>query len=259
VIRHRAGTGSPLLLIHGLGLAWRCWKPVLPALERMHDVIAIDLPGFGAAPGLEGAPPTIDALSDVVEADLDGEGLDAVHVAGNSLGGWIAIELARRGRARSVVAFAPSGLELPAERAYVISLNETMRLRAKAAAPVAGALAARRVARAALLGPMRTRPWRVPREDAAAEIRDFGRSPGFQPTLRWTIATRAASGLRDVTVPARICSGTSDVMLGAFTAPRFAAAIPQADLRRLPGCGHVPMVDDPRRVAAAITELTARA
>jgi pimeloyl-ACP methyl ester carboxylesterase len=123
VIRHRAGTGPPLLLIHGLGLAWRCWKPVLAELEREHDVVAIDLPGFGAAPGLDGTPPTIDALCDRVEADLDREGLDAVHVAGNSLGGWVALELARRGRGRSVVAFAPAGLELPPERAYVISLN----------------------------------------------------------------------------------------------------------------------------------------
>jgi pimeloyl-ACP methyl ester carboxylesterase len=259
VIRHRAGAGPPLLLIHGLGLTWRCWKPVLPGLERAHEVVAVDLPGFGAAPGLDGTPPTIDALCDRVEADLDREGLDAVHVAGNSLGGWVALELARRGRGRSVVAFAPAGLELPPERAYVISLNETMRLRAKAAAPVADLVAARPVSRTALLGPMRSRPWRVPREDAAAEIRDFAHSPGFQATLRCTIAARAATGLRDVTVPARVCSGTRDVMLGAFTAPRFAAAIPQADLWPLPGCGHVPMVDDPARVVAAITGLTAKA
>ncbi|HEX2103908.1 MAG TPA: alpha/beta fold hydrolase [Solirubrobacteraceae bacterium] len=258
MIRHRAGAGDPLLLIHGLGLAWRCWKPVLPALARVHEVVAVDLPGFGDAPPLDATRPTVDALADAVEADLDAEGLDGVHVAGNSLGGWIALELARRGRARSVVAFAPSGLELPAERAYVISLNEGMRLRAKAAAHIAGAVASNPVSRAAVLGPMRTRPWRVPREDAAAEIRDFARCPGFQATLRWTLGARAATGLGDVRVPARICTGTRDVMLGAFTAPRFAAAIPRADFVPLRGCGHVPMIDAPDRVARAITELTAR-
>jgi pimeloyl-ACP methyl ester carboxylesterase len=257
VIRHRAGTGEPLVLIHGLGLAWRCWKPILPALERVHDVVALDLPGFGAAPPLAGSPPTVDALADAVEADLDAAGLDGVHLAGNSLGGWIALELARRGRARSVVALAPAGLELPPERAYVISLNETMRLRAKAAAPVAGAVASNPVTRTAVLGPMRTRPWRVPRDDAVAEIRDFGRSPGFQPTLRWTIAARAVTGLGDVAAPARICTGTRDVMLGALTAPRFAARVPGADFVWLRGCGHVPMVDAPDRVARAITEVTA--
>jgi pimeloyl-ACP methyl ester carboxylesterase len=258
VIRHRAGTGEPLLLIHGLGLSWRCWKPVLRALERAHEVVAVDLPGFGAAPGLDGTPPTIDALADAVEADLDAAGLDGVHVAGNSLGGWLALELARRGRARSVVALAPSGLELPAERAFVISLNEAMRLRAKAAARVATAVASNAVSRTAVLGPMRSRPWRVPRADAAAEVRDFGRCPGFQATLRWTLGARAASGLREIAVPARICTGTRDVMLGTFTAPRFAASIPPADLVFLHGCGHVPMNDDPDGVAQAITAVTAR-
>jgi pimeloyl-ACP methyl ester carboxylesterase len=256
VIRHRAGAGDPLLLIHGLGLSWRCWKPILPALERVHEVVAVDLPGFGDAP-MNGAAPTIDALCDAVEADLDAEELADVHVAGNSLGGWIALELARRGRARSVVALAPTGLELPRERAYVVAINEGMRARARAAAPVARLAAANPVSRAALLGPMRTRPWRVPREDAAAEIRSFGRSPGFQPTLRLTTAARVATGLGAIEVPARVCFGTLDVMLGAYTAPRFAAAIPGAGLRSLPGCGHVPMVDAPDRVASAITQVTA--
>jgi pimeloyl-ACP methyl ester carboxylesterase len=149
------------------------------------------------------------------------------------------------------------GLELPPERGYVVSLNETMRVRARVAAQVAGFVASNAVTRTAVLAPMRTRPWRVPRDDAAAEIRDFARSPGFQPTIRWTVATRVASGLRDIAVPARVCFGTRDVMLGAFTAPRFAAAIPQADLVPLPGCGHVPMADAPDRVARAITEVTA--
>jgi pimeloyl-ACP methyl ester carboxylesterase len=189
---------------------------------------------------------------------MDEAGFAAAHVAGNSLGGYLALKLAERGRARSVVALAPSGLELPPERAYVISLNEGMRLRAKAAAPVAGALASNALSRAAVLGPMRSRPWRVPRRDAVAEIRDFGRCPGFQPTLRWTIGARSATRLREISVPARICSGTRDVMLGAFTAPRFAAAIPPADHVTLPGCGHVPMIDDPARVVQAITGVTAR-
>jgi pimeloyl-ACP methyl ester carboxylesterase len=255
---HRAGSGEPLLLLHGLGLTWRCWKPVLLGVEALHDVIAVDLPGFGDAPPLADGAPTVTALTDAVEGELDRLGLDSAHVAGNSLGGWIALELGRRGRARSVVAFAPAGLELPAERAYVISINEAMRARARAAAPLAGTLAANPVSRAAMLGPMRTRPWRVPAEDAAEEIRAFGRAPGFQATLRCTVAARPAIGLGDVKVPVRVCTGTRDVMLGALTAPRFAAAIPGAELHRLPGCGHVPMADDPPSVAAAIVGLTAR-
>jgi pimeloyl-ACP methyl ester carboxylesterase len=104
---------------------------------------------------------------------------------------------------------------------------------------------------------MRTRPWRVPAEDAAAEIRAFGRAPGFQRTLRCTVAAQPARGLDEIDVAVRVCTGTRDVMLGLFTAPRFAAAIRAAELHRLPGCGHVPMADDPAGVAAAITGLTA--
>ena len=258
MIRHRAGSGEPLLLLHGLGLTWRCWRPVLPELQRAHDVVAVDLPGFGAAPPLPGGRrPTVGALSDAIEGALDEAGLGAVHVAGNSLGGWIAIELARRGRARSVVAFAPAGFELPRERAYVVSLNETMRLRAMLAAPVARVAVASRVARTALLAPTRGRPWRVSAADAAEEVRAFACSRGFQPTLRWTVAVGAPAGLETVAVPVRICFGTRDVMLAPFTAPRYAAAIPGADLRSLAACGHVPMADDPGRVASAITEVTA--
>jgi pimeloyl-ACP methyl ester carboxylesterase len=255
---HRAGSGEPLVLLHGLGLTWRCWKPVLSALAALHDAIALDLPGFGDAPPLAGRAPTVAALADAVEAELDRLGLDRPHLAGNSLGGWIALELARRGRARTVVALAPAGLELPPERAYVVSLNEGMRARARVAAPLAGALAANPVTRASLLAPMRARPWRVPAEDGAAEIRAFGRAPGFQPTLRRTVAAATAVGLGDIDVPVRVCSGTRDVMLGLVTAPRFAAAIGGAELHRLPGCGHVPMADDPASVAAAIGGLTVR-
>src|SRR3954449_5289051 len=151
--QHRAGRGEALVLLHGLGLTWLCWKPVLPALEAVHDVVALDLPGFGASPALDdGRRPTVGALADAVEAELDRLGLDAPHLAGNSLGGWIALELARRGRARTVVALAPAGLELPPERAYVISLNEAMRARAKAGALAPGVLTGNPLGRVAMLG-----------------------------------------------------------------------------------------------------------
>jgi pimeloyl-ACP methyl ester carboxylesterase len=256
-VAHRAGAGEPLLLLHGLGLTWRCWLPLLPALEAAHEVVAVDLPGFGDAPPLDGRAPTVEALSDAVEEALDGAGLGDVHVTGNSLGGWIGLELARRGRARSVVAIAPPGLELPPERAYVIAVSEALRARARTAAPVAPRLATRRGWRALMLGPMRGRPWRVPPSEAAAEVRALAAAPGFQRTLRWTVGAQVARGLDAVRVPVGLCYGTRDVMLAPFVTPRFAAAISQARLRVLPGCGHVPMADDPPLVARTVTDVTA--
>ena len=107
---HRGGSGTPLLLLHGIGAIWRVWSPVLPHLEPHHDVIAPTLPGHGGGRPLDPQiAPSIQALTDGIEDELDRLGLQQVHIAGNSLGGRIGIELARRGRARSLVLFSPPG------------------------------------------------------------------------------------------------------------------------------------------------------
>jgi pimeloyl-ACP methyl ester carboxylesterase len=229
---------------------------VLGALTASHDVLALDLPGFGSAAPLRDRQPTIAALADAVEAELDRAGLERVHVAGNSLGGWIALELARRERARTVVALSPSGLETPVERVAVVSTNELMRARNRAAAPLATVATADPASRTVMLGVLRSRPWRLPAREAAAEIVDFANAPGLHATLQATTGSRAPVGLSDIAVPVRIGFGTRDLVIGALTAPRFAAAIPGAELVPLPGCGHVPMADDPELVARTITELT---
>jgi pimeloyl-ACP methyl ester carboxylesterase len=258
--RHRGGSGSPLVLLHGLGLSWRSWQPVLDALEDCHDVVAADLPGFGESPPLpDGAAPTPTRLADEVEAELDRLGLEAVAVVGNSLGGWVALELARRGRATRAVVISPSGLESPPERAYVIALNELMHLRARFGAPLGRWLTAPALARVALFGGLRGRPWRLSPEAGVRDLHDFGYSPGFQSTLHSTVATSAPMWLGEIRVPVRVAYGTLDLMLGVLTAPRFAAAIPGAELVPLPTVGHVPMLDDPKLVARTILDFTADA
>jgi pimeloyl-ACP methyl ester carboxylesterase len=105
----RGGAGEPLVLIHGFSGTRLMWEPVLEALERSHDVLAVNLAGHVGGPELGDTPVSVNALVDAVERDLDAAGFDTAHVVGNSLGGWIAFELAARGRARSVVALAPAG------------------------------------------------------------------------------------------------------------------------------------------------------
>src|SRR4051794_39684448 len=102
-------SSDPLVLLHGLGMPPRAWAGVRPLLARRNDVVALALPGHrgGAAPGRR--PVRVAALVDAVELALDELGLERPHIAGNSLGAWIAIELARRGRARTVCALAPAG------------------------------------------------------------------------------------------------------------------------------------------------------
>jgi pimeloyl-ACP methyl ester carboxylesterase len=257
--RHRGGSGQPLVLVHGLGLSWRSWQPVVDALEGRHDVVAIDLPGFGASPPLPDGAPTPTRLADAVESELDRLGLDAPALVGNSLGGWVALELARRGRAARGVVISPSGLESPPERAIVIALNEQMRLRARFGAPLGKWLTATPLARVMLFGGLRGQPWRLSPDAAARDLHDFAYSPGFQSTLGSTVATRAPMWLGEIQVPVRVAYGTLDLMLGVFTAPRFAAAIPRAELVPLPAVGHVPMLDDPELVARTILDFTAHA
>jgi pimeloyl-ACP methyl ester carboxylesterase len=114
-------------------------------------------------------------------------------------------------------------------------------------------------ARTILLGLLRARPWRVPPDEAARELRAFGRSQAFQAALLASVGTNTAAGVAEITVPVRIVFGTRDLLLGVLTAPRFAAAIPGAELVPLPGVGHVPMADDPPLVAEALLGFTSAA
>src|SRR4051794_3729943 len=109
----RTGSGPPFVLLHGIGLDRRVWDPVVPLLARESEVIAVDLPGFGASAPLAG-PPTVAALAAAVE-EL---GLERPHVAGNSLGGGIALELGRRGSAGSVCAISPIGFAVARESTH---------------------------------------------------------------------------------------------------------------------------------------------
>src|ERR687896_2293923 len=89
---HHGGAGEPLVLIHGIGHTWRGWKPMLPLLEPRFDVLAVDLPGFGHSPPLPpGTDSTPETLADAVEAVMDDAGFGRANIAGNSLGGWIAL------------------------------------------------------------------------------------------------------------------------------------------------------------------------
>jgi pimeloyl-ACP methyl ester carboxylesterase len=108
LIWDRAGSGEPLLLVHGIGTTHADFAALRPSLEGEYDVLAPDLPGHADSPPLS-TRPTVGAITDALEADLDALGVERVHVLGSSIGARIALELAIRGRARSVVAIAPSG------------------------------------------------------------------------------------------------------------------------------------------------------
>jgi pimeloyl-ACP methyl ester carboxylesterase len=236
------------VLIHGVGSYWGVWRPVLGVLEERHEVLAPDLPGVGSSPPLEGRP-RVPALAGAVADELDRLGIESAHVAGNSMGGWIALELARRGRARDVVAINPLGRLTLIERLYGQASLRLTRLATVAVSPFADRLMGSRVARAAL-AQMFARPRRLPPEEAEA-IRMYAGAPSFRATVNWTWG-HGPEGLHEIKCPVLIAWGTRDRLLWPRQARRFGAAIPGAEARMLPGLGHAPMSDDPELVAATI-------
>jgi pimeloyl-ACP methyl ester carboxylesterase len=250
---HRGGSGEPLVLIHGIGHTWRGWKPMLPELERRFDVLAVDLPGFGHSDPLPtGVDSTPEALADAVERQMLGAGFDTAHIAGNSLGGWISLELARRGRARTVSAISPAGLQHAREKEWGAGILRGMRWLAENA-PAPEALLRNPLTRSLLAGPTVARPWRKDPDELIEESELFATNPGFEATLPHTFHAQPR-GLTTLEVPVLILWGTLDVVLLPRQGRRFERLIPGAELRYIRGIGHVPMSDAPELLSEAIAE-----
>lgn len=257
---HRAGAGTPLLLLHGIGAIWRAWSPVVPYLEPHHDVIVPTLAGHGGGPPLDpGVVPSVQALVDALEGELDKLGLEKVHIAGNSLGGWIGIELARRGRARSLVLFSPPGAWRSQRAINVRATGVRLSLGALARyASKADAIAANSLLHWSLLAGQVAHPHRVPPEDLAAYIRAGGEAPIVADLLRAIPLQQVQPLPADRDYPVRLVWGDRDLVLPFkhFGSPML-ERLPGAELIRLSGVGHVPMSDDPARVAELILAVTA--
>jgi pimeloyl-ACP methyl ester carboxylesterase len=252
----RAGRGEPLLLLHGIGSTRDDFSALLPPLAEHFDVLALDLPGHGGSP-VGTWPPTVAALTDAVEADLDARGLGRVHILGNSLGARIGIELAVRHRARSVVALSPSGLGLPAERLHQGVLMATARTLTRTLRPLLGTLARTPAGRTALLAGMRARPWEASESEALAMRGGFADSTGFWSMLWWAVLQDVPTDLHRIDVPVLLAQGSVDVV-GAGQTPRYLALIPGSRFRLLPAAGHAPQSDAADAILDLVRETSVR-
>ena len=254
VVYHRSGTGPPLVLIHGIGSHWQMWQPVLSRLEPERDVIAFDLPGFGASPmPPPGTPAGIQSLTDLTSRFLDQLELERPHVAGNSLGGWIALELAKRDRVASATGLSPAGFHNSREAVYQrASLATTLRV-GRALAPHADRLGRSPAIRRLTWSQIVARPELVPPPDAAAAAKALAGAPWFNETLRVLVKERFSGGER-ITVPVTIAWGEKDRLLLPRQAPRAARRVRGARLVIMTGCGHVPTYDDPPQVARVLLD-----
>ncbi|MFB8244992.1 alpha/beta fold hydrolase [Streptomyces sp. NPDC055952] len=250
----RKGSGAPLLLLHGIGHHRQAWDPVIPALAAERDVIALDLPGCGASPALpDGMAHDLPTMSAVLKALCAALDIERPHVAGNSLGGLLALDLARASLVRSVTALSPAGFWNDIERRYAFAVLTAMRgIAQRMPPPVVERLARPALGRTLLTSSIYARPGRRAPEAVVAETLALARAQGFFETLH---SGRTVRFTHDVVgTPVTVAWGDRDRLLVPRQGVRAKTVIPQARLVRLRGCGHVPMNDDPALVARVVLD-----
>lgn len=250
----RTGAGEPLLLLHGIGHHRQAWDPVVPVLAVERDVIAVDLPGFGASPALpDGVPYDLATVAPLLGNFCEALGLDRPHAAGNSLGGLLALELGREGLVRSVTALSPAGFWTERERRYAFGTLRAMRLAAGSMPlPLIERLSRTPAGRTVLTSTIYARPGRRSPGAAVLETVALREATGFRETLAAGREVRFTDDVPEL--PVTIAWGSRDRLLLRRQGIRAKHTVPGARLVRLPGCGHVPMNDDPALVARVILD-----
>lgn len=242
----------PLLLVHGLGGDRNTWRPVLEPLRREHDVIVVELPGFGGASPLpDDVEPRPKALARALGAELERQQVGPVHAVGVSLGGWVSLELAAEGHTASVTALAPAGFW---PRPLGVPRGELAKL-ARLSDPLLPALLRVPHLRNGVLVRMMGGPGRYSYQDALNLIRGYARATDL-PRVNAAMRARTfdwenrLEGIAD-RVPVRIVWGGTDPLVRA---PR--GVFPDnVEILRWPEAGHMPMFDDPDAIVALLGEV----
>jgi pimeloyl-ACP methyl ester carboxylesterase len=248
----RHGSGDPLVLVHGITHRRQAWYPVLDELAEQREVILVDLPGHGESPALvtEGRP-----VEDVMReqfknflAELD---LDRPHVAGNSLGGLVALIAGSEGDARSVTCLSPAGFWgsnaqfAPTRQLFLRACALVDRLGDRAEV-----LARSRGGRKVIYGVLAAHPARISADQALGDLRGFVYA---RPALRMLLAAaRPFDAEIPADVPVTIAWAGRDLVLPPWQAGTAKRLLPHAEHIMLRGVGHVPMTDDPSLIAKVL-------
>ncbi len=248
-----------MVCLHGFTDTWRTWDLVLPALERRHDVLAPTLAGHAGGPPLNGEV-SAGALADAAERTMDEAGFETAHLVGNSLGGHVALQLAARGRARTVVALAPAGGWAVGDDTpkAVLAYFATMLEQVRAAAPHADAIVATEKGRRRATEFITTNFEHIPADLLAHQIRGAAGCEAAAPLIEFALRHGWPLEPQQIDCPVRMVWGTDDRIL-----PWPAAAVryrddwlPHADWVELDGVGHCPQLDVPLETAQLILGFT---
>lgn len=256
----RRGSGEPLVLIHGLGSQWQAYEAVIDDLTRSYDVIAVDLPGFGGTPLPTGFVPGAAAYGRWLQGWLSSLGIEQAHLVGNSMGGGIALEMARHGAAASVTAFSPIGFWHEPGRIWCQVLLTALRVAGRVGGPAAsralGFASVRVLTTWATFG----RPARMPADAARHNLAALVAGPAFEQARHSFTGYAVTDDAGLAATPVTVAWGSRDLLLTYRTQSRRARRVlPGAVHVRLRHCGHVPFYDDPAACAAAIRSTTERA
>jgi len=251
----RRGRGRPLLLIHGLGGTWRSWVPVLDALAREREVIALDLPGHGETPMI--ADISVPRLADAVTAFLEANDLREVDMVGSSMGARLVLELARRGVGGRVVSLDPGGFWRGWETVFFHrSIQASIKL-VRALQPVMPLITHSDIGRTVLFPQFSPRPWDLPADTALAEMRSFAASPAFDPLLESLVkGARQQGAPRGTTKEVVIGWGRQDRICLPRQARRAVWLFQDASFKWFDDCGHFPHWDQPRETVRLVLDWT---
>lgn len=251
------GSGPTVVLFHGVCHRAHAWDAVVPLLSDRFRVVVVDLPGHGESAALPDAGDVLEYMvGQVVELleELVPAG-EKPHVAGNSLGGFLALELGARGVAGSVTALSPAGFfRSPADFRYTVTVFHGLRRVATRLGRHIPAVSQRAVGRAAMMGVFCARPWRYPAEAAAIDGEAIISNTVMDRADRDTFIFSAPV---DEELPITIRWGRFDLVLPVGQAKLASRLFPQARVE-IAADGHVPMSDDPEGVAASIAATVER-
>lgn len=253
---------EPLVLVHGIGSSSRCWELIVPLLEDRYEILNVDLPGHYLGPLVpKGVRPNVKAMADGVEAALDAAGWDSAHVVGNSLGGWIALEMGARGRARSVTALAPGGgwTRLSPAELRLLPFFVFQRVMARIGMPIRHWLMKSPARRRLAFKEVMERADKITPELAVHMQEAFVRCGVFWRIV-FTDAISKMMRSAPIACPVAIVWGNKDAVLPLrICADRWQRELPGAKWHLWMGVGHMPMVDEPEKTVAVIDETVASA
>ena len=245
------------MLVHGLGAGWRSWSPIVDELAEHREVIAVDLPGFGETPPMIGEL-SIASLSDSVADFIREQGLEGVSTAGQSMGGRIVLELARRGVGGDTVALDPGGFWTDRELViFGATLRPSIAL-VRALRGMLPALLGSAVGRTLLLAQLSARPWALSRETVLPDVRGLADSPATGAAMDALTKGPKQQGAPAGTVPGRVTIGWGrrDRVTLPSQATRATELFPDAVLHWFERCGHFPQWDVPHEATRLILDST---